>query len=453
MRNKTILIADDDPLLRESLKDILTYNGFLCLEAGDGKEALYNIENHDFDLLLLDIKMPRLDGLEVLKKSLQLKPDLPVIMISGQGTIKLAVEATKLGAYDFLEKPLEAERTLLTVNNALEKGYLKLQRDQLLSESKKRYQMIGNEPKMQNVFHLIDRAARVRMKVLITGEPGTGKELVAKAIHTNSDRATFPFVPVNCSAIPETLIESELFGNVRGAFTGATSDRKGKFQHAHKGTLFLDEIGDMSLMMQAKVLRVIEDGAVIPVGSNKQEKVDVRIIAATNKNLEAEIEEGNFRSDLFYRLNVIPITLPPLRERTRDIPSLTSFFLEQICANEGLPQKTLAQNIWPILKSYDWPGNVRELRNILERAAVLSMENLIEAPIIADAIKKNFSSSPISIPQQTLRDARAKFEREFILDTLTAFDGKIQETADALGIQRSHLWKKMKRYGIEREMG
>ena len=339
IQNNKILIIDDEKTIRESLTEILNYHNYQCSEAKDGKEALEMLKRNSFDLVLLDIRLPRIDGMEVLKTSLTLNPDLTIIMISGNATIPLAVEATKIGAYDFLEKPLEAERTLLTVQNALEKRSLKIQRDYLLAESKSRYRMIGNHPKIQKVYAIIDRAAKVSSKVLITGEQGTGKELVARAIHLNSFRVTNSFTPVNCAAIPETLIESELFGHVKGAFTGASFDRFGKFQEANGGTLFLDEIGDMSLMMQAKVLRVIEDGFVVPVGSNKQSKVDIRIIAATNKDLNTEIEEGNFRSDLFFRLNVIPIFLSPLRERAEDIFLLAEYFMTEICAAEGLPQK------------------------------------------------------------------------------------------------------------------
>ncbi|MFQ5771363.1 MAG: sigma-54-dependent transcriptional regulator, partial [bacterium] len=383
----TILIADDDPHVCKSLKEILSYRGYHCIDAGDGKETLDRLNENKVDLLLLDLKMPRINGMEVLKQSLATDPDLPVVMISGQGTIQSAVEATRLGAYDFLEKPLETERTLLTIRNALEKSHLKIQRDQLLNETRKRYRMIGTDPKMQEVYALIERASKVDSKVLISGEHGTGKELVARAIHLNSDRVASPFAPINCSAIPETLIESELFGHEKGAFTGAHSDRPGKLQQAQGCTLFLDEIGDMSLMMQAKILRVIEDGLVKPVGSSKAIKIDVRIIAATNKNLATEIEEGNFRSDLFYRLNVIPVNLPSLRERTQDIRYLAEHFLEEVCETEGLPQKTFSKNIWPILTSYNWPGNVRELRNVVERAAVLTAESLIESPIVREALQ------------------------------------------------------------------
>ena len=447
-KNKKILIVDDEKTIRESLTEIISYHNFQCNEAKDGKEALDILNRDSFDLVLLDIRLPRIDGMEVLKQSLTTNPDLPVIMISGNATIPLAVEATKLGAYDFLEKPLSAERIILTVQNALEKSSLKIQRDYLLAESKNHYRMIGNHPKMQDVYRIIDSAAKVSSKVLITGEPGTGKELVARAIHLNGKRAGNPFVPVNCAAIPETLIESELFGHIKGAFTGASFDRQGKFQQANSGTLFLDEIGDMSLMMQAKVLRVIEDGFVVPVGSNKQSKVDVRIIAATNKNLHTEMKEGNFRNDLFFRLNVIPIFLPPLRERKDDISLLAEFFLTEICQTEGLPHKTFSPTAFPLLKNYDWNGNVRELRNVIERIAVLNLDTTISPALITQALHTKQLAPLKSQSDPSLRTAREQFEKEYILKILAENDSKIQKTADVLGIQRSHLWKKMKRFGI-----
>ncbi len=445
----SILIVDDDPYIRESLEDILGFEGYRCLLAKDGLEALQIVQNFSLDLVLLDLKLPRLNGMDVLKQSMALQPNVPIVIISGQGTIQLAVEATKLGAFDFLEKPLEADRTLITVRNALQKHTLQLQRDTLLTEAKTRYRMIGNDPKMKEVYAFIDRASKVSSRVLITGEPGTGKELVARAIPLNGPRAGFPFIPVNCAAIPENLIESELFGHVRGAFTGATADKIGKFQQAHKGTLFLDEIGDMSLMTQAKILRVIEDNVVEPVGARSSIQVDVRIIAATNKNLYDEVEKGNFRRDLLYRLNVITIHLPPLRERRGDIRPLATAFLEEVCSAEGLPRKTFAQNVWPVLMEYKWPGNIRELKNVIEQAAILTPGDLIEVPIILQAIGSLKSGKSILPKEQTLRDARLQFEREFIIRTLAAHDGKIQETAQALGIQRSHLWKKMKSFGIK----
>ncbi len=444
-----ILIVDDDPAIRESLQDILVPQGYRCLEARDGVEALEIVRQKPINLMLLDLLMPRMNGLEVLKESIKLRPGMSVIIISAHGTIDKAVQAIKYGAYDFLEKPLEMERTLITVRNALERGLLKQERDRFLSEAKHRYRMIGSDPQMLRIFDLIDRAAKVDSKVLITGEPGTGKELVARAIHLNSRRAAHPFVPVNCSAIPETLVESELFGHTKGAFTGAVAERIGRFQRANRGTLFLDEIGDMSLMMQAKVLRVIEDNIIEPVGADKPLSVDVRIIAATNRNLDEAVEKGDFRNDLFYRLNVIHIYLPPLRERREDIRPLAETFLNEVCLTQGLPQKTFAKNVWSLLQDYDWPGNVRELRNVVERVAVLSPDVVIDTALVQESL----SSEPVQKDtieiNQTLREARAKFEREYIIKILAAHGGKISEAAKALGIERSHLYKKMRQYNID----
>ena len=451
MTKPTILIVDDDAILREDLRVTLEGEGYATLEAGDGKDALQKLESETVDMMLLDLYLPRMSGLEVLERSITLHPHLPVVMISGQGSIADAVEATKKGAFDFLEKPLGLDKTLITVRNALQQKMLRMQRDQLLRENQTRYRMVGSHPKMQKVFELIDRAARVDSKVLITGEPGTGKELVARAIHANSARAGNPFIPVNCSAIPETLIESELFGHVRGAFTGAVAERIGRFQRANHGTLFLDEIGDMSLMMQAKVLRVLEDGLVEPVGSHKPVPVDVRLIAATNRDLAAAVAEGTFREDLFYRLNVIHIELPPLRERKEDIRPLAEALLEQVCTDQGLPQKTLSENVWPILYEYEWPGNVRQLRNVIERAAVLSPDVIIDAPIIQESLNINENTGLFGDSFLPLREARAQFERAYILKILRASNFKIADAARILGIERSHLYKKLRQYNISVE--
>ncbi len=445
----TVLIVDDDAYVRESLNDVLSFSGYCCLEAGDGKEAVDLIFERQPDLVLLDLRLPRLDGLEVLKRCLHGYPDMPVIMISGQGTIELAVEATKLGAFDFIEKPLEAERILLTIRNALDKSRLQKQRDQLLAQARKSYRLVGESPQMREIAELIERAAAVDSKVLITGESGTGKELVARGIHYLSARSTQPFVPVNCSAIPETLIESELFGHGRGAFTGAVAAYKGKFLQANHGTLFLDEIGEMDQGMQSKLLRAIEEKRIYPLGSEKFHEIDVRVMAATHQDLYALIESGQFRQDLFYRINVIHIHLPPLRERLEDIQPLAEYFLAETCLNEGLPQKYFLPEVWPLLKRHPWPGNVRELRNIVERSAVLHYGLEIGPDEVYSAMQRLPGTVTKKLEQLTLREARAAFEREFIRKALNAHGGKIIETARALGIQRSHLWKKIKQLGIE----
>lgn len=448
----TIFIVDDDAAVRATITELLQAQGYHCLESGDGKTALEGLAQQRLDLLLLDLRLPRLNGIEVLKRCREQHPDLPVVIISGYGTIAQAVEATKLGAFDFLEKPLNAERTLLTIRNALEKRQLKLQRDGLLRQTQQQYRLLGHTPQMLEIFRFIERAAKVDSKVLICGESGTGKELVARTIHYKSARAGFPFVPVNCSAIPEPLVESTFFGNVKGAFTGAT-DRQGKFQQAHRGTLFLDEVGEMSLMTQTKLLRVIEDGVIEPVGSNVMTPVELRLIAATCKDLKTEMRQGNFRADLFFRLNVFTIFLPPLRERKEDIRLLAEFMLQRICATQGLPNLAFAPDAWPLLQDYHWPGNVRELNNVVERAALFAEESSITSAILAQALQAEPQKSDASLATaQTLQIARDQFEKEFIQKTLHKHGGKMQETADVLGIQRSHLWKKMQQLGIKKNL-
>ena len=443
-----ILVVDDDPHVREGLCDILGHAGHDTVEAADGKTALEAVDEHPVDLMLLDLQLPRVSGMEVLQQTTTQHPTLPVVIVSGKGTIQTAVEATKIGAYDFLEKPVDAQRTLVTVRNALEKAQLQRQRDRLLKESRERYQMVGSSESMQRVYTLIDKAARTSTKVLITGESGTGKELVARAIHHNSDRAGGPFVTVNCAAIPESLIESELFGHEEGAFTGAQGTRAGKFEQADGGTLFLDEIGDMSLSAQAKTLRALQDGRVQPIGSEKSVEVDVRVIAATNKDLQEEIEAGAFREDLFYRLNIITIDVPPLRERREDIPDLVHHFLEQFSEEHDLPRRTIESGGMVELMSRNWSGNVRELRNMVERLVALSDHETISAAAVEQALDVT-AESPLDGREADLRAAREQFERAFIRQALAARDGAVQDTAEALGISRSHLWKKMKQYDID----
>ncbi|WP_457652786.1 sigma-54-dependent transcriptional regulator [Rhodocaloribacter sp.] len=441
-----ILIVDDDPFIRESLGEILHYAGHSTVEAGDGKAAIDLLARHPVDLILLDLELPRVAGLDVLRHAQAEYPHVPIVIISGKGTIRIAVEATKLGAYDFLEKPVDARRTLVTIRNALEKVRLERERDRLLDEAKARYRMVGSSRAMQDVYRLIDKAARTPSKVLVNGESGTGKEMVARAIHHNSARRAGPFVALNCAAIPEELIESQLFGFEKGAFTGANRAHPGKFEQAHGGTLFLDEIGDMSLMTQAKVLRILESGQVERIGSTRAVPVNVRMIAATHKNLEAEIAEGNFREDLFYRLNIVNVTLPPLRARTEDIPALATHFLAHFAEENGLPPKTLTPGAMTLLLAHDWPGNVRQLRNVIERLVVLSDGETIDAREVRRALRR--PSDPHDVTLTNLRAAREAFERAHIQRMLLAHDGRIRDTAEALGIDRSHLWKKMKRYGL-----
>ncbi len=448
-KNATILIVDDDIYVRESLREILTDAGYAVIEATDGKMALDLLPQRTIDLLLLDLDLPRVSGMEVLRQVTVEFPNLQVVIISGKGTIQQAIEATRLGAYDFLEKPLETQRTLLTIRNAVDKLYLVRQSNRLVEEIRDRYKMVGTSPAMQKIYHLIDKAAASQSRVLITGENGTGKELVARAIHHNSPRAAGPFLAVNCAAIPENLIESELFGHQRGAFSGAQNTHRGKFEQANGGTLFLDEIGDTSLLMQAKILRVLEDNHVNRVGGEQPVAIDIQVLTATNKNLDEEIKKGNFREDLYYRLNVLTIEVPPLRSHREDIALLVDYFLGQICAEKRFALKKLSKGARSVLLEYDWPGNIRQLRHILERLIVLSDGDTISYLEAENAIKKNGihieeAASP------TLHTARDQFEKEFILKTLITTDWKILETAKILGIERSHLWKKMQQLGIEK---
>jgi len=448
--NVKLLLVDDDPFFRESLKEILVDEGYAISEAGDGKIALDMLQsNGSYDLMLLDLDLPRIKGMDVMTTVTKTHPELPVIIISGAGTIPLAVEATKMGAYDFIEKDDDPRKTLVKVRNAIEKSYLLRQRNHLVSEQKERYQIVGVGAAMQEIFHIIDRAAHNNSKVLINGESGVGKEMIARAIHHAGERAGAPFVAVNCAAVPETLIESELFGHEKGSFTGAHSRKIGKFEAAHTGTLFLDEIGDTSLMMQAKILRALEDNRIERVGAEKPTEIDVRIIAATNKDLEHEMAEGNFRDDLYWRLSVLTLRVPPLRERREDIPDLAHHFLEEFCARDKTPCKRLSPPALRLLLDYAWPGNIRQLRNVIERMSVLCDGDTVVARDVGDAL--NRSEKTAADPStQTLRQAREAFETDFIRNTLLSFEWNIQAAADALGIDRTHLWKKMKRYGIEK---
>jgi DNA-binding NtrC family response regulator len=446
----TILVVDDDRPVREGLCDVLEHDDYTTLEAGDGKTALDKMEARDPDLVLLDLKLPRVGGLEVLEQVVAARPAVPVVMVSGKGTIAEAVEATQLGAYDYLEKPVEAQRLRVTVQNALEKARLERERNRLLDEARERYRMVGTSDAMQRIYDRIDKAAAADSRVLITGESGTGKELIARAIHHHSARAGGPFVAVNCAALPEDLIESELFGHEEGAFTGAQTDHAGKFEQADGGTLFLDEVGAMSLPAQSKTLRALETGEIQRIGSESRTSVDVRVLAATNADLEAAIDEGAFRDDLYYRLNVIALHVPPLRERPEDLPVLAEHFLEQYRDEHGRPDLTLAADAIAELMSHDWPGNVRELENTVERLVVLSDTDVIGAGAVREALDGTETARG-GAHTTDLRAARRQFEAALIRRTLRAHDGAVQATADALGIDRTSLWRKMQDYGIERE--
>jgi two-component system nitrogen regulation response regulator NtrX len=449
---RTILVVDDEETIIQSLNGILTDEGYDVVSASSGAGALEKIEEVMPELILLDIWMPGIDGIETLVKIKETSPNLPVIMMSGHGTIETAVKATKLGAYDFIEKPLSLEKVLLCVNNALDYSRLEEEINLLKEKEKHKYRITGNSKTIKHLKEQIKVVAPTNAWVLITGENGTGKELVAHTIHRQSGRSSKPMVEVNCAAIPEELIESELFGHEKGAFTGATTMKKGKFDLAHEGTLFLDEISDMSLKAQSKTLRILQEQKFERVGGSKTIHVDVRVIAATNKDLETEIEKGNFRDDLYFRLNVIPITVPALRERVEDIPELVSEFLNDISMRTNLELKEFSQKAMGLLKKYHWPGNVRELKNLVERLVIMTPEKVIQDKDIPPPFNRamDVKQAPdSSLMDGSFKDAKIKFEKTFIARKLREFNGNISQTAEAIGIERSNLHKKIKAYGLE----
>jgi two-component system, NtrC family, nitrogen regulation response regulator NtrX len=443
-----ILVVDDDIVLGKILSDILSDAGYDVVHVTNGKDAIEKIKENKTSLMLLDLKLPGMDGMEIFRQTLKIAPEIMVIIMSGHGTIAKAVEATKLGAYDFIEKPLEKERVLLTVRNALEKRRLVRSQSRHLNDIKKKYQMVAVSPAMQNIFSIIDRIATSDSTILITGETGSGKELVARAIHLNSDRKEESLVQVNCAALPEELVESELFGHIKGSFTGAIKDKTGKFQQAHTGTLFLDEIADLSLRAQAKVLRAIEHGEVARVGGNKHEVVTVRIIVATNQDLQQLVEKKLFREDLYHRLNVIPIFVPPLRERQEDIHSLIDHFMGIFCKTNKRKPKTFMPDAMVVLFSYPWKGNVRELRHFVEKMMLLVDDEVVSGSLVSHLLNVdpiNFES----IDNKTLQKARNNFEKSYILNSLQSNNWKITQTAEELGIARTHLYRKMEKLGIQ----
>jgi two-component system nitrogen regulation response regulator NtrX len=440
----TVLIVDDERGIRESLGGILEDEGYDVITAETGDESLRLIESEPIDLVFLDIWLPDRDGVEILEEIKARKDRLPVIMISGHGTVEMAVKATKIGAYDFLEKPLSLERVLLTSQRALERGRLEKDYKTLKEDISRRWQLIGESLGIRLLREQIERVATTASRVLITGESGTGKELVARLIHEKGPRSKNPFIEVNCAAIPKDLIESELFGHEKGAFTGAHERKKGKFELADGGILFLDEVGDMSLQTQAKVLRIIETQEFQRVGGSKNIKVDVRIIAATNKNLTDEVRKGNFREDLFFRLSVIPIHVLPLRERREDLPLLTEHFLECISMEYGRPVKKISKEAMELFYKYDWPGNVRELRNTVERLIIMTPSETITAKDVSFINVKPTDYFSL----KTLKDAREAVERDFILRKLQENNWNISKTAEALQIERSNLHRKIKAYGL-----
>jgi len=448
---ETVLIVDDEPSIVQSLNGILSDEGFEVLSADGGRSALETIRGTIPDIVLLDIWMPDIDGIETLKSIRELYPSLQVIMISGHGTIETAVKATKLGAYDFIEKPLSLEKVLLTIQNALNYNKLEAELDLFRERERQRYHITGHSKAIMEMKEQIRIVSPTNAWVLISGENGTGKELVAHTIHRLSTRKNKPFIEVNCAAIPEDLIESELFGHDKGAFTGATTMKRGKFDQAHEGILFLDEIGDMSIKAQSKVLRILQEQRFERVGGNRPIEVDVRVIAATNKNLEDEISRGSFREDLYYRLNVIPIRVPPLRERVDDIAELADEFLDEFSIDAKSQRKTLGPDALELLKKYSWPGNVRELKNLVERLAIMHSGAVIRAddipsPFNTSRYKPGGEETLFSL--ETLKEGREVFERQFISYKLEQFGGNISRTAEAIGMERSNLHKKIKYYGL-----
>ena len=449
--SKTILIVDDEESICQSLGGVLSDDGYEVMTAGSGEEALKIVEEEMLSLVLLDIWLPGIDGIETLKIIKAGHPQLRVVMMSGHGTIETAVKATKLGAFDFIEKPLSLEKVLLIVKHALDITQLEEENVLLKQKVTHEYELTGDSEAITELQETISLVAPTNAWILIMGENGTGKELVARSLHQQSKRVNKAFVEVNCAAIPEELIESELFGHEKGSFTGATEKKRGKFDLAHEGTIFLDEVADMSLKAQAKVLRILQEKKYERVGGTKLIATDVRVVAATNKDLEKEMEEGRFRQDLYYRLNVIPLRVPPLRDRKEDIPLLVKRFLKDFSSKEGEAEKTITADALAILMRHSWPGNVRELKNIVERLNIMKVGNVIEAGDIPLFMKKeqNPETEVTEDAPDSLREAKTAFEKQYIAGKLKDYDGNVSRTAEAIGLERSNLHRKIKAYGLD----
>ena len=448
-----LLIIDDEKAIRKTLIEILAFEGYKVDEAADGEEGLKKFKEKAFDLVLCDIKMPKLDGLEFLQKAGEINPDVPIIMISGHGNIETAVEAVKKGAFDFISKPPDLNRLLITIRNAMDKGKLVTETKVLKRKVSRVQEMIGASAPMQKIRDTIDKVAPTDARILVTGENGVGKELVARWIHEKSNRAAGPLIEVNCAAIPSELIESELFGHEKGAFTSAIKQRIGKFESATGGTLFLDEIGDMSLSAQAKVLRALQENKITRVGGDKEITVDVRVVAATNKDLSREIDKGNFRMDLYHRLSVIIIHVPSLNDRKEDIPILAEKFVTEICEDYGIPRKIVTPKAILELQNINWTGNIRELHNVMERLVILSENKITEQEVLAYAV-----ANVTSDPMQSLFNRFDKFmdfrdfmEKQYIEYRLRLNSWNVSKTADEIDLQRSHLYSKMDKFGLKRE--
>jgi len=443
-----ILVVDDEKNILNTMKAILQDEGHVVYTVQNGKDALQFVKSNKGDVVFLDVWLPDIDGMEVLQQIKQLQNDIAVIMISGHGSIDIAVKSTRLGAFDFLEKPPSMERVITSLNNAIEQIQLKRENVMLKKNITMEDEMIGNSSPMQEVKRIIDTAAATNARVFITGENGTGKELVARAIYRKSKRSDKPFIKVNCAAIPDELIESELFGHEKGSFTGALARRLGKFELADKGTIFLDEICDMSQSAQAKVLRVLQEQQFERVGGNDVITVDVRVIAATNVDVKEAIEQGRFREDLYYRLNVIPIYVPPLSERKDDIPLLVDYFLEKFAREHGLGVKQMSDSAMHFMANYAWPGNVRELKNVIERLTIMVPSEIIELDDIKKHIESYDYEDTIVKDSSSLKKAREQFEKEYIIKALKQFDKNVSATAKSLGIERTNLHRKIRQYHI-----
>jgi two-component system nitrogen regulation response regulator NtrX len=454
-----ILVIDDEAAIRDSLRMILEYEGYEFLGAATGQEGLSAAARETPDLVFLDIKMPGMDGLDVLQQLRAADDSLPVVMISGHATVTTAVEATRRGAFDFIEKPLASERVLVTIRNALDRSRLADENRSLKRAAEVRHQIVGESPALKKVTDAVKRAAPTNATVLVTGESGVGKELVARAIHRNSLRSRERFVQVNCAAIPDDLIESELFGHEKGSFTGATEKQIGKFEQADKGTIFLDEVGDMSLKTQAKVLRVLQEGEVERLGSARTIKVDVRVIAATNKALEDEIAKGTFREDLYFRLAVIPIFVPPLRERREDIPLLVRHFVELFSRDNNFRPKRVTPTAMELLQRYRWKGNIRELRNTLERLIIMTPNDTVDVADLPETVRTDAPPKPSASGEAgeplakagTLREHKEVAERAFLVQKLRETGWNISKTAELIDTPRSNLYKKLEQYQISQE--
>jgi two-component system, NtrC family, nitrogen regulation response regulator NtrX len=462
MPKSRILVIDDEAAIRDSLKMTLEYEGYEFIGAATGQEGLALAEREAPDLVLLDVKMPGMDGIEVLERLRNMNEALPVVVVSGHGTIATAVEATKKGAFDFIEKPFPSDKVLVTLRNALDSRQLRDEVRTLKKAVEVRHQMIGDSSGLKQIMAAVARAAPTNATVLITGESGVGKELVARTIHRNSLRSRERFVQVNCAAIPEELIESELFGHEKGSFTGATEKQVGKFEQADRGTIFLDEVADMSAKTQAKVLRVLQEGEVERLGSARTVKVDVRVIAATNKNLEEEIEKGHFREDLYFRLAVIPIHVPPLRERPEDIAPLVRHYVDYFSRENNARPKRITQAALDALGRYRWRGNIRELRNTVERLIIMTGGDLIDVPDLPESVRSPSSGNAgpgasktagdgDQAKAGTLREFKENAERMFLVGKLRENSWNISKTAEVIGTPRSNLYKKLEQYQISQE--